>query len=273
MDARCHARDTLDSCKPAAISKRSVEEFKAILSRVPTLSAALLHKTLKARFGVEASVTDDMTALSSEYAATVYQACQTYSSSLAKLAPGSTTPNARTRTLFDTHGFSVVVCQHPETKKWLAVNESKNRGWWLPAGHVDRGQTFVEAASRETEEEAGLSVKITGLLAVERTLQGPEKKARAARMRVIFLASPTDPSALPKSVPDKESNGAAWMTTQELASLAGLPPPKGLRGAELLEWGSHLEQGGTVFPVSMLQEESQGPCKARWEHLEQLKRG
>eukprot|EP00961_Rhodomonas_salina_P207683 2803088-Rhodomonas_salina.1 len=42
-------------CASQAISKRSVEEFKAILSRVPTLSAALLHKTLKARFGVEAS--------------------------------------------------------------------------------------------------------------------------------------------------------------------------------------------------------------------------
>ena len=50
------------------------------------------------------------------------------------------------RVAFRTHGFSIVVCQHPTTGCFLAVKESRGRGWWLPAGHVDRGQTFAEAA-------------------------------------------------------------------------------------------------------------------------------
>ena len=50
------------------------------------------------------------------------------------------------RIAFATDGFSLVVCRHPASGRWLAVQETQGRGWWLPAGHVDRGQTFAEAA-------------------------------------------------------------------------------------------------------------------------------
>ena len=42
------------------------------------------------------------------------------------------------RITFATDCYSVVVVRHPDGR-WLAVNETNNRGWWLPAGHVDRG--------------------------------------------------------------------------------------------------------------------------------------
>ena len=127
---------------------------------------------------------------------------------------------------------------------------------------MDRGQTFVEAAHRETLEEAGLEVELTGLLAVEHTLGwGP---APNARMRVVFFARPRDPRAPPKSVPDAESQGAAWRTVAELEALAAQPPPKGLRGRELLEWGRYLDAGGEVFPIAAWhQEELRGPAAAR----------
>ena len=42
------------------------------------------------------------------------------------------------------------------TGKYLAVNESKNRGWWIPGGAVDAGGSFQIAAHRECMEEAGV---------------------------------------------------------------------------------------------------------------------
>jgi 8-oxo-dGTP pyrophosphatase MutT (NUDIX family) len=34
------------------------------------------------------------------------------------------------------------------------------RGWWLPAGHVDPNESFATAALRETVEEAGIHVNL-----------------------------------------------------------------------------------------------------------------
>ena len=62
------------------------------------------------------------------------------------------------RTAFGIYGFALVICRNPVTKKWLAVHEWKNRGWWIPAGGVDAGETFDVAAIRETKEEAGIDV-------------------------------------------------------------------------------------------------------------------
>ena len=172
------------------------------------------------------------------------------------------------RVAFATHGFAVVVVRHPDGR-FLAVDESKGRGWWLPAGHVDRGQSFLDAAHAETWEEGGIEVNITGVLAVEHTLGGLEN----ARMRVVFLAEPRDPTYPPKSVPDSESNGAAWLTLDEIEAKSGVPPPEGLRGRELLHWGKYVEAGGAVGPAGMLQEENEGPCNALKAQLRDTTRG
>ena len=39
--------------------------------------------------------------------------------------------NLTDRIAFETHGFAVVVCRHPNGRL-LAVKETKKRGWWLP---------------------------------------------------------------------------------------------------------------------------------------------
>ena len=39
----------------------------------------------------------------------------------------------------------IVRCPFPESEhynKYLAVDESRNRGWWIPGGAVDAGQDF-----------------------------------------------------------------------------------------------------------------------------------
>ena len=67
-------------------------------------------------------------------------------------------------------------------------------------------------------------------------------------MRVIFYAEPKNPDAELKSVPDSESLGAEWVTLEEFKN------KDNIRGDELLEFGSYIENGGHIMPLSMLNE-------------------
>ena len=145
-----------------------------------------------------------------------------------------------------THCFSLVVCRHPISKKWLAVKECRNRGWWLPGGFVECGDDFVKAAHRETQEEAGMDIELRGILRIESSM-----RHHGGRQRVIFYAEPRDINQVPKQVPDEESEGAAWLTLEELKAKQGVPPPEGLRGNELLDWANYIESGGTIYPLDV----------------------
>ena len=67
-------------------------------------------------------------------------------------------------------------------------------------------------------EEAGVRVTLTGVLAVEYSADG----SGGARMRVIFSAEPADEAAcFPKTLPDYESVGAAWVPLDSCPSCPG----------------------------------------------------
>jgi len=136
------------------------------------------------------------------------------------------------------------------SKRWLAVEENKGRGWWLPGGFCENTDTHFTAAIRETEEEAGIKVKLVGILRIENSMTHYE-----GRQRVIFYAEPEDADQKPKSAPDDESMGAAWLSVEELEEKSRMPPPEGLRGRELLSWAAYIEQGGQIFPLHVLAEE------------------
>ena len=142
-----------------------------------------------------------------------------------------------------TYNFSLVICRNADGK-YLAVNETKNRGWWLPGGWVDPGESFVEAAVRETKEEGGIDIKVKGVLRMEHS-----HDAFGARLRAILYAEPIDESQPPKRVADKESLEARFVSLEELQSIGKL------RGQELVEWAKYLESGGPIYPPSLLTEE------------------
>jgi 8-oxo-dGTP diphosphatase len=59
---------------------------------------------------------------------------------------------------------SVFVAVREEQGRLLLVRRRDSGAWELPGGRVDVGESAVEAAVRETAEEAGLRVRITGLV-------------------------------------------------------------------------------------------------------------
>lgn len=123
---------------------------------------------------------------------------------------------------------------------FLLIQESKyGSPWYLPGGRVEAGETFVAAAAREVLEEAGVPVRVTGLLRIEHS-----PTPAGARLRVVFLAEPTDDTP-PKSEPDDESLRAEWVTLSDL-------PNYELRGDDVPRYFRYLHEGGAVYPLSVL---------------------
>ena len=135
--------------------------------------------------------------------------------------------------------FAVIVVRRGD--RFLIVHERKHgQLWYLPAGRVEPGETFLQAACRETLEETGIVVRLVGIIRVEHS-----PKSAGARLRVIFLAEPVDDKP-PKSVPDDESLGAEWVT---LKALNDYP----LRSPDVQDLFAYVAAGGPVYPMGLLQ--------------------
>ncbi|MGK3996655.1 NUDIX domain-containing protein [Sorangium sp. So ce1024] len=134
--------------------------------------------------------------------------------------------------------FAVVLVRLGD--RFLLVHERKHdQLWYLPAGRVEPGETFEEAARRETLEETGVPVELQGILRIEHT-----PSSLQARLRVIFVARPAG-NTPPKSVPDEHSLEARWVTLEELRALP-------LRGPDVARLCRDVQAGAPVFPLSLL---------------------
>src|SRR5262249_12391933 len=127
--------------------------------------------------------------------------------------------------------------------RFLIVQERKReQAWYLPAGRGEQGETFFDAGRRETLEESGVPVRLTGGLRIERS-----PRRAGSRLRVVFVAVPVDDTP-PKSEPDEESLRATWVSLDELSAYP-------LRGEEVRELFAYVAAGGPVCPLDVLQQE------------------
>ena len=144
-----------------------------------------------------------------------------------------------------THCFALVVVRLG--RRFLLVHEKKHgQLWYLPAGRVEPGESFVTAAERETLEEAGVPIVVDGILRVQHS-----PRPGGQRLRVIFTAHPADDTP-PKSEPDDESLEARWVTLDELHQLP-------LRGDEVRAWCQYVAEGGSIYPLGLLTPETAPP--------------
>jgi 8-oxo-dGTP pyrophosphatase MutT (NUDIX family) len=139
------------------------------------------------------------------------------------------------------YAFSLVVVHRKEDNKFLLIQEFATSGYWLPGGGVDGGEDLLKAGIRETKEEGGIDVKITGLL----TFQFNHS---TGRLRVIYYGEPVDANQKPKSLPDYESCGAVYASYEELKKLE-------LRGDEPLIWIKYVIDKKTIYPLDVFSQE------------------
>jgi phosphatase NudJ len=134
--------------------------------------------------------------------------------------------------------FAMVVVRRGH--RFLLTQEQKYGSTWsIPGGRVEPGESIIQAAQREVLEETGVPVRIDGILRIEHAAAD-----NTARVRVLLVGTPIDDTA-PKTTPDEESLGAAWLTIDEIRKLP-------LRGAELRALLESVESGRQVFPLDLL---------------------
>eukprot|EP00054_Salpingoeca_dolichothecata_P000610 m.17156 g.17156 ORF g.17156 m.17156 type:complete len:341 (-) comp10989_c0_seq2:54-1076(-) len=141
------------------------------------------------------------------------------------------------------HCFALVFVQRPSDGHVLLVHEFASKGYWLLGGHVNQAETLHNAALREAREETGVDIKLCGILSMNHSASEDRM-----RMSVVFYAEPQDENNCKvKTISDFESAGAVWASQESILS-----GKLKLRTKEPVTWLNYLQQGGTVFPLSML---------------------
>ena len=129
-----------------------------------------------------------------------------------------------------THAGGVVAREAGGERRYLLVRASRDPGWVLPKGHIERGETPEQAAVREVAEEAGISIEITGLAGV---YSSPDHivvylgEGARQQIAVCFHASPRGPEGHNVRPDNEETSAASWW---ELTELNDLPMHPAVRG-------------------------------------------
>ncbi len=104
-----------------------------------------------------------------------------------------------------------VLCLITDGDRMLLQNRVNKdwRGYTLPGGHVEPGESFVDAVVREMKEETGLDIKNPRLVGVK---QFPIKEGRY----VVFLFKTTDYSG---TVVSSDEGQMEWVESSRLPEI------------------------------------------------------
>lgn len=94
----------------------------------------------------------------------------------------------------------------------LLVHRPRYDDWSLPKGKLDGGETWVEAAVREVEEETGCTGTLGGLVG---TVRYEDQHGREKEVRFYELSDPTG-----EFVPTVEVDELAWLDVEAACARA-----------------------------------------------------
>lgn len=143
-----------------------------------------------------------------------------------------------------------VILEH--NKKYLFVQQARSRRqpgkWGPPGGKPDheQGETLFEAAIRETFEETGLTVELTGFVGLIRS--GHQQDPN---LFICFAGRLPDPaSALNLHLKEGEIMDGRWLTLEEIE--AGAVPLRATPFVSLVR----RYQAGQIYPLDLVQHEA-----------------
>ena len=106
------------------------------------------------------------------------------------------------------------------TGRMLLVRRCDTGDWELPGGHVDPGESAAEAAVRETAEESGITVQVTGLAGIYtdpgHVIADPRTGLVRQPFAVCFHARPLGGSPGGDQV---ETSDARWFALGDIPAL------------------------------------------------------
>lgn len=127
---------------------------------------------------------------------------------------------------------ATVACVIEQNGRYLMVEERDKRSGRMvfnqPAGHLDQGETLQQAALRETREETGWEITLTGVLSIALY---PSPDNGITYHRTTFSAEVS--RELPGATLDPDIHAVHWLSFEEILALSDrLRSPLVLRSVE-----------------------------------------
>ena len=116
-------------------------------------------------------------------------------------------PNATVATVIERDGKYLLVEERDKTTGKMVFNQ--------PAGHLDEGESLCAAAYRETFEETGWEIGLTGVLGIT-VYQSPGNGT--TYLRTTFVG--TGVRHHPEAVIDPDIHAVHWLTPDEVSARA-----------------------------------------------------
>jgi len=135
---------------------------------------------------------------------------------------------------------SVNVVVADDAGRILLIHRTDNGNWAVPGGAIDLGESMIDAAVRETQEETGIDCEITGLVGIFTDPRHVIHYTSNDEVRQEFSIMLTGRAVGGRPTPSSETSDVRWIEPKRLSEL---PMDRSMR-LRLSVYEQYLASGG-----------------------------